>query len=95
MGVGIAAALEESGKYDEIVSYAFDTNEDQIEALKNGVLTGLVVQDPFGMGYNGVIYAIDAIEGRNVEKDIIIDATIVTKDNMTEPEIHKLLYPLE
>ncbi|SMP71660.1 ABC transporter substrate-binding protein [Anoxynatronum buryatiense] len=95
MGVGIAAALEESGKYNEIVSYAFDTNEDQIEALRNGILTGLVVQDPFGMGYNGVMYAIDAIEGRAVEKDIIIDATIVTQENMTQPENHKLLYPLE
>lgn len=95
MGVGIAAALEESGKYNDIVAYAFDTNEDQIDALANGVLKGLVVQNPFGMGYDGVMYAIDAIEGKSVKKDIIIDATIVKKENMQEPEIHKLLYPLE
>jgi ribose transport system substrate-binding protein len=95
MGVGIAGALKESGKYDSIVAYAFDTNEDQITALENGVLKGLVVQNPFGMGYDGVMYAIDAIEGKAVNKDIIIDATIVKKDNMTDPAIHKLLYPLE
>lgn len=95
MGVGIAAALEQSGKYNEIVSFAFDTNPDQIEALRNGVLAGLVVQDPFGMGYRGVMYAIEAIEGREVQKNIIVPATIVTRENMTEPEIHKLLHPLE
>ena len=95
MGVGIAKALEESGKHNEIVTYAFDTNEDEVKALEDGTLNGLVVQDPFGMGYNGVMYAIDAIEGKVVQKDIIIDATIVKKENMKEPKIHKLLYPLE
>lgn len=95
MGVGIAKALEESGKHNEIVTYAFDTNEDEIKALEDGTLNGLVVQDPFGMGYNGVKYAIEAIEGKEVQKDIIINATIVTKENMKEPAIHKLLYPLE
>lgn len=93
MGVGVAKALEEAGKQDEIVAYAFDADPDEIEAIKNGVLRGIVVQDPFGMGYNGVMYAIDAIEGKAVEKDIIIDATIVTKDNMDEANIQKLLYP--
>lgn len=95
MGVGIAKALAESGKYSEIVTYAFDANEDQIKAVADGIINGLVVQDPFGMGYNGVMKAIEAIEGRQVQKDIVVDATIVTKENMQEPNIHKLLFPLE
>ena len=95
MGVGIAKALEESGKHNEIVTYAFDTNEDEVKALEDGTLNGLVVQNPFGMGYDGVIHAIEAIEGKTLQKDIVIDATIVTKENMKEPAIHKLLYPLE
>ncbi|AOT69593.1 ABC transporter substrate-binding protein [Geosporobacter ferrireducens] len=95
MGVGIAKALEESGKHNEIVTYAFDTNEDEIKALEDGTLNGLVVQNPFGMGYDGVMHAMEAIEGKSVQKDIIINATIVTKENMKEPAIHKLLYPLE
>ncbi|WP_213950636.1 ABC transporter substrate-binding protein [Tepidanaerobacter syntrophicus] len=95
MGVGVAKALEETGKYKDIVCYAFDTNEDEITALKNGILRGLVVQNPFKMGYDGVMYAVDAIEGKEVPKNVIVDATIVTKENMDDPEIHKLLYPLE
>lgn len=95
MGVGVAKALEETGKNKDIVCYAFDTNEDEINALKNEILKGLVVQNPFGMGYDGVKYAVDAIEGKQVQKNIIIDATIVTKENMEQADIHKLLYPLE
>jgi ribose transport system substrate-binding protein len=93
MGVGISKAIEEAGKQDEIVAYAFDADPDEIEAIKNGVLRGIVVQDPFGMGYQGVMSAIDAIEGKTVEKDVIVDATIVTLDNMEEEPIQKLLYP--
>ncbi len=93
MGVGIAKAIEESGNQDKVVAYAFDADPDEIEAIKKGTLTGIVVQDPFGMGYQGVMSAIAAIEGKDVEKDVIVDATIVTKDNMEEEEIQKLLNP--
>lgn len=93
MGVGISKALEEAGKQDDIVAYAFDADPDEIEAIKNGILRGIVVQDPFGMGYQGVMSAVAAIEGEAVEKDVVVDATIVTIDNMDEPDIQKLLYP--
>lgn len=95
MGVGVAKALEETGKQDQIVSYAFDADADEISALESGVLKGLVVQDPFGMGYQGVMSAVDAIEGKQVPKDVVVDATVVTKQNMGEEAIRKLLYPGE
>lgn len=93
MGVGVSKALEENGKADEVIAYAFDADTDEISALEAGTLKGLVVQDPYGMGYNGVMKAVEAIEGNEVEKNIIIDATIVTKDNMNDEEIDKLLHP--
>lgn len=93
MGVGVAKALEESGKQNDIYAYAFDADADEISALESGILRGLVVQDPFGMGYQGVQYAVSAIEGNTVEKDVIVDATVVTKDNMQEEKVQKLLYP--
>ena len=93
MGVGIAKALESTGTADSIIAYAFDTDADEIAAMESGILKGLVVQDPFGMGYQGVLAAVAAANGETVQKDVIVDATIVNKDNMNDPEIHKLLYP--
>lgn len=93
MGVGIAKGLEEAKKQNSIVAYAFDADADEVAALKNGVLRGLVVQDPFGMGYQGVIAAINAIEGKKVEKDVIVEATIISKENMNEEKNKKLLNP--
>ncbi len=30
----------------------FDANDDEIQDLKDGKVNGLIVQNPFGMGYN-------------------------------------------
>lgn len=95
MGVGIAKAIEESGKKDEVYAYAFDADADEIAAIKNGFLRGIVVQDPYGMGYQGVLTAVAALKGEEIEKDIVVDATVVTLDNMEEDAVHKLLYPGE
>ena len=35
----------------------YDVNDDSMEALKAGKIDGLVVQNPFGMGYAGNLIA--------------------------------------
>jgi ribose transport system substrate-binding protein len=95
MGVGVSKAIEESGKAKDIYAYAFDADADEIAAIQNGYLRGIMVQDPYGMGYKGVLTAVAALKGEKVEKDVIVDATVVTLDNMEEEAVHKLLYPGE
>ena len=34
------------------------------------------------------------IAGEEVEKDVATDVVVVTKDNMNDPDIEKVLYPL-
>ncbi len=93
MGNGIANSIESNEKGGEIIAYAFDSDDTEIAAIKNGVLTGIVVQDPYGMGYNGVLAAVAAIEGNEVEKDIVAQTTLVTQANIEEEAVQKLLYP--
>lgn len=93
MGNGIANSIEQNGKAGEIISYAFDSDDTEIAAIKNGVLTGIVVQDPYGMGYDGVLAVIDAVEGNDVTKDVVAQTTLVTQENIEDPEVQALLYP--
>ncbi|MBE6834045.1 ABC transporter substrate-binding protein [Faecalispora sporosphaeroides] len=93
MGDGIAKAMEQSKKGDKIVTYAFDSDDTEIDAIQNGNLTGIVVQDPFGMGYNGVLAAVSKLEGKELEKDKVSETTLVTKKNIQEDAVQKLLYP--
>lgn len=92
--LGAARALEQHNKAGEVKLVAFDAAEAEIEALKKGTIQALIVQNPFQMGYLGVKKAIDAIEKRPVPKRIDTGVTVVTKENLNQPEIQKLLYPL-
>jgi ribose transport system substrate-binding protein len=92
-GIGVARALLELDAADQIVAIAFDSDEEEVSALANGILQGLVVQDPFGMGYRGVMFAVDALEGRSVPKEVDTGATLATRANMNDPDVAAQLDP--
>ena len=90
MGVGIALGMEQLERSD-IVTFAFDANVQQVDAIHNGWLNGIVVQDPFGMGYNGVDFAVRTILGETVEFTVEVPTTLVTSENINDPSIQEML----
>ncbi|MCL2618400.1 MAG: substrate-binding domain-containing protein [Defluviitaleaceae bacterium] len=90
MGVGIALAIEELDRSD-IITFAFDANVEQVNAIHAGFLNGIVVQDPFGMGYNGVDFAVRTIRGETVPFEVVVDTNLVTLDNINNADIQELL----
>jgi len=92
--IGAAQAIRAGGKVGQIELVAFDASDEQIAALKEGVIQALVVQNPYKMGYEGVKAAVDHLEGRPVEKRIDTGVTVVTMENFNEPEVQQVLYPL-
>lgn len=92
--IGAAQAIKAAGKAGQIKLVAFDGSDEEIATLKEGTIQALVVQNPFQMGYQGVKAAVDCIQGKPVEKRIDTGVTVVTMENLNQPEIQKLLYPL-
>ncbi len=82
--------LEEEA--EEIVLMGFDAGADQVAALKEGRIKGLVVQNPFGIGYASVIAA--ARTDLEIGNEAVVDTGYVwvTADNMEEESIQKMLY---
>jgi ribose transport system substrate-binding protein len=69
----------------------FDASPPLVEALAQGTLQGVVVQNPYRMGDTAVRVLIDHLEGRPVEKSISTGETMVTPQNMNDPDIKPLL----
>lgn len=91
---GMLLALRDAGLAGGKVKFVgFDTGTQTIAALKAGDLQGLVVQNPFKMGYLGVKTAVAALRGQPVEKDIDTGCELVTKENISEPAIADLVAP--
>lgn len=90
---GMALALKELGLNGKIKHVGFDASEPLIAGLKAGDIHGLVVQDPFAMGYLGVKNLIDHINGKSVDKQIDTPVQLVTPENIDTPAIKALINP--
>ena len=77
---------------DDIVLMGFDTGKDQIEALKNGEIDGLVVQNPFGMGYATVVAAARTVLEIGNEAEVDTGYVWVDQENMEEESVQSMLY---
>ncbi len=90
---GMLLALQDIGKAGKITFIGFDTSETFIEAMRNKQLHGMVVQNPFKMGYLGVRTMVEHLQGKPVEKRIDTGVIMVTPDNLSSPETQELLHP--
>ena len=91
---GMLLALRDAGLSGGKVKFVgFDTGSQTLAALKTGDLQGLVVQNPFKMGYLGVKTLVASLRGETVEKDIDTGCELVTLENFNEPETIELITP--
>jgi ribose transport system substrate-binding protein len=90
---GCLRALQTRGLAGKIIFVGFDSSAKLIEGLRNKEIQGLVLQNPFNMGYLGVKTAVAVVKGEPFEKRVDTGVTVATPDNMDSPEIKQLLSP--
>jgi ribose transport system substrate-binding protein len=89
---GTATGLKTAGKSGQVKMVGFDAGPDQIKQLESGDVQALVAQKPFDIGMQGVQQAMNALDGKSVTAKIDTDSLIVTKDNMSQPDVSKYIY---
>jgi ribose transport system substrate-binding protein len=97
----VAQAVSEGGYQISIVTFGSDENlvktfgsaENLVKLLQSDVITGIVVEDPFRMGYDGVKTALAASNGEPVPAYVDTGATLVTKANLSSTRSQELLNP--
>jgi ribose transport system substrate-binding protein len=88
---GVLQALEGLKRTGKLKLVGFDSSDFLIHALREGKLRGLVLQDPFDMGYQSVMRAIDHLEGKPVgERVKNTNLQVATPENMDDPQIKSL-----
>jgi len=91
--LGILRGLQNAGYAGKVKFVGFDSSETMIAALRAGALHGFVVQDPMQIGYLGVRTMVRHIRGEPVPRRIDTGSTLVTKENLEDPDVHELLTP--
>ncbi len=92
--IAMTKALRDIGRAGgKVKLVGFDSGTQSVLDLKNGDVQALVVQDPLKMGYLVVMTVVEHIEGKTVAKRIDTGVSMVTKDNMDQPDMAALLAP--
>ena len=90
---GMLQALKKSSLNRKVKLVGFDASEKLVQALRDGDIEGLVVQNPFNMGYVSVKTMADSLRGKPVDKRIDTGARYVDKTNVDDPAVKEILSP--
>ncbi len=90
---GMLLALEKAGLAGKLRFIGFDSSAKLIEGVRTGKLDGLVLQNPFNMGYLAVKTLTRHLRKEKVEARIDTGASLIDKANMDQPDMKALLSP--
>ncbi|MGG4035499.1 sugar ABC transporter substrate-binding protein [Paenibacillus cisolokensis] len=77
--LGVAAAIEASGR-DDIAVYSIDASPDGKAALLDGSFTAVAAQVPIQIAEKSFQAALDLLDGKEIEKEILLPSHVVTKE---------------
>ena len=85
-------AVSLSERKEDVSVMGFDAGKEHLDALKDESLKGIVVQNPFGIGYASVVAAAKEISGTEIDKIIDTGYIWVTMENIESDTIKPMLY---
>ena len=88
-GTGTVAALRNANKAGQVKLVGYDAYKAEVDALKEGIFTALVAQQPAKEADLALQYAYDKITGKDVgsiQKTVVIPNVVITKENLADTE---------
>lgn len=82
--IGAVAALESQHMDKDILIYGVDGSPDGKMMIKEGYLVGTSAQQPSAIGTIAAEVAYHYLNGEEVEENIVVPVTLVTKDNLND-----------
>ncbi len=81
--VQAAAKVKKERGLDDLVLIGYDDLDETLNYIRDGIINGVVVQDPYNMGYQGVYLMNEFVEKGSLEEETYDTGTIlVTKENV-------------
>lgn len=91
---GMLNALRNQGLNGKVRLVGFDSSEPLLQALEEGNVDALIVQDPYRMGYLGVWTMVQHLEGYDVapdgKKTQSTGENVITRENLHTPDTRGL-----
>jgi ribose transport system substrate-binding protein len=89
--VGAGQAIK--GRGGKVKLVGFDSSPGLLDDLKAGRIDSLVVQDPFRMGHDAVVAAVEKLKGGTPQKIQNLPPRVVTRETLDDPDVQKQIHP--
>lgn len=88
----IAISDEVAAKGLDVKVVGVDSSPDVLTLLEQGKIHGVVVQNPYGMGYQTVQLLVEASKGNNpAESNVVSESVWVTPENINDEDVQKVI----
>lgn len=91
--LGSIQAIRGRGLAGKVKLVTFDFSKTHVEALQDGTVSAMMVQDPFHLGYEAVRALYEKLNGRTPPKRQDLPAKVILKADLSKPEIQELVQP--
>lgn len=85
--LGALAALQMRHVEDRVMIYGIDGSPDSKAMIQQGYMEGTSAQRPIRMGRISAQAAYDYLAGKKVKKNITVEVTLITRDNLDEFDV--------
>jgi ribose transport system substrate-binding protein len=90
---GAGTAVQNAGLGGTVQVVAYDATKDAIELMNNGVVSLVLAQKPYDMGYMAVQFAMADSKGvTSLPKRVETGFAIIDKNNVTDPNFSRFIY---
>jgi len=89
--VGAAQAIK--GRAGKVKLVGFDWSPGLLDDLQAGRIDSLVVQDPFRMGHDAVMAAVEKLKGGTPQKIQNLPPRVIMRENLNDPDVQKQVHP--
>ncbi len=90
--LGAANGVKGSPAAGKVRVVAFDAPGSIVDQIKSGLVDMTIAQHPAEIGYFGVVAAYAHLTGHSVPASIGTGYTVITKDNVGDPNVAKYIY---
>ena len=90
---GMLRALQSANLAGRIRLVGFDSSDKVLQGMRDGQVHALVLQNPVAMGYLGVKTMVAHLRGEKIERKVDTGATLVTAQNVDQPDLRERLHP--
>ncbi len=91
--LGCIQAIRNRKLSGKVKLVTFDFSKTHVQALKDGTINAMLVQNPYQLGYQSVKSLVDKLNGGRPAHQIELPARVILRADLANPEVRALIEP--